>query len=218
MICHRCERALFMHAHGELGGVERFLLQCHLEGCDECRARWAKAVVEKDQLRRALSPMPTLDPEGERRLRIIGARIRAEQRLLVVPAPAPASAPAASSTGGRGRRLAGMVLAAALLAIALTAMAASWGPSLLGIQGVAAPTPVPLGQCTLQTHCPNCGAPPANAPGAATPGTCGDGNAPAAVPAGKGATIGLPHGAGASCTVHAPGAAAKPGVSPQVKP
>lgn len=161
MICHLYERALFLHAHDELSGPTRLLVHSHLAGCDGCRARWAGWVVEKDHFRRALSPDPVLDPEAEQRLAAIGARIRCERR-----------SPAASGDGRTAllhprsarRSLAPLALAAVLLSIGITALAATWGPSLASALGLSAPPPVP---CPSAALCPTVPGAPVAGPGTA---------------------------------------------------
>ncbi len=149
MTCHLFERALFLHAHNELAGPARILVQSHLAGCDCCRARWASWVVEKDQLRRALAPDSVLDPEGERRLQVISARIRCERQPHgIVEGTNPARL-----YHGRPvpRRLAPLALAVALLVVGVTALAAAWGPALASVLGMRSTPPAP---CPPAILCP----------------------------------------------------------------
>lgn len=132
MKCSRHEMSVFLHAHGQLQGIRRLLLESHLENCDTCRARWARWAVEKDKLRRALAPLPILDRRGRVMMDGVGAGIRLER---------PARGEAAAGQTIK-RRLVLVVLAAAL-ALCASALAAYWQPVACHLGGAITAPPNP---------------------------------------------------------------------------
>lgn len=127
MTCSRHEHSLFLHAHGQLSGMKRWFLESHLQSCDMCRARWARCVVEKDALRRALAPVYELDSPARSLMDDVSSRIRVERQD---PGFAPLAALALGggrlSSAPHPRRALLMAVAVAALAIALSALAAYW--------------------------------------------------------------------------------------------
>jgi anti-sigma factor RsiW len=146
MNCARGENAVFLHAHGQLQGFRRLLVETHLERCDTCRAKWARWVVEKDALRRSFSPMPIIDSPAQRLMDMVGVRIRSERPDHPPGRHAPAAW--ALAPAHRTLALAGVVL---VLAATVSALAAFWQPSppCPESNGAGAPVlPVANGQCT----------------------------------------------------------------------
>lgn len=80
MSCRALEQSLLLHAHGQSTGMLGFWVDAHLRGCPSCREKWARWVLEKDAMRRALSPAPELDPTAERLMTAVAVRIRTEPR------------------------------------------------------------------------------------------------------------------------------------------
>lgn len=121
MSCPRLEQSVFLHAHGQLQGIQSWLVESHLQRCSVCRAQWAQWTVERDQLRRAFSPMPA-DPVGLTGLSAaVGARIRTERAM-------PGEEPARVHPRRSSPSLVAVALAVALLAVAISALAAFWQP------------------------------------------------------------------------------------------
>ena len=143
MSCHRHEPSLFLLAHGQLTGIQRWYLESHLRRCPACREQWAQWVVEKDRLRRAFSPMPVQAAQPGDLMVSVGARIRGEARpqLLDKPEPVPYTP----------RRWAVLAVAAATLALAVAAMASYLAPKFMSpscpptqqINPAVAPLPPP---------------------------------------------------------------------------
>jgi anti-sigma factor RsiW len=119
MNCTRHEMHLLLHAHGQLGPVTRLLVEAHLEGCDRCRAKWARLTVERDSLRRTLSPLPMLEASDRRLMQSVGFGIRLEPRE-------PREGPFAGVSPLTQRIL--VLVVAAILAIGASALAAFWEP------------------------------------------------------------------------------------------
>jgi hypothetical protein len=129
MSCKRWEQSIFLHAHGQLTGPKRVLVESHIQSCGTCRTRWARWVVERDQLRRNLAPLPQAGWEMHRSVDSVGARIRAEGRTGT-----PSGTPRQAAAAGPRRGLV-LVCAAILLGVALSAAAALWDP-LMGERGL----------------------------------------------------------------------------------
>lgn len=139
MKCTRYEPSLLLHAHGQLSGVERLWIEAHLQGCPPCRIKWARFAAEKERLRQHLHPVPA---ENGRLVELVGARIRREGRAL---------APARGSGGNPGQVLA-LAILAALLAVALSALAAFWGPLARSNAGVVRIDTPPAGEGCAPAH------------------------------------------------------------------
>ena len=58
MTCNRTEFRLLLHAHGALGGWERWLVQRHLQGCPGCREQWEQFRRERETLAGVLVAPP----------------------------------------------------------------------------------------------------------------------------------------------------------------
>jgi anti-sigma factor RsiW len=122
MNCTRLKESLFLHAHEELGGVPRLLVEHHLRRCPACRAKWSQWNQERSQWRRALAAEVELNGSAGRVRDAVASRIRAE------PRERPQAA--ARRTGRQvAQRRAALVLLALLLALMTSAFAA-FGPSL----------------------------------------------------------------------------------------
>lgn len=118
MSCPRLEQSVFLHAHGQLPGIRGWLVESHLQRCTVCRARWAQWTVERDQLRRALAPMPAA-PVGLTGLTAaVGARIRTERPLPEETRPARPTPVAVA-----------FALTVTSLAVGISALAAFWQPA-----------------------------------------------------------------------------------------
>jgi anti-sigma factor RsiW len=128
MSCSRHETGLFLHAHNQLGGVRRWVVESHIHACPVCRARWAQWTVERDRLRRAFSPMPPDPYQGGGVSASVAARIRVER-----PAVAEAGTGLATPLSPRAVLLVAAVIA--MLAVGVSALAAYWRP---------APPPCPM--------------------------------------------------------------------------
>jgi len=122
MNCTRLKESLFLHAHEELGGVPRFLVEHHLKHCPACRAKWSQWNQERSQWRRALAAEVELNGSAGRVRDAVASRIRAEPRARAQTRLRPAGRPLAY------RRTA-LVLLALLLALTTSTFAA-FGPSL----------------------------------------------------------------------------------------
>jgi anti-sigma factor RsiW len=170
MMCQRREPAVFLHAHGQLNGLSRLLVERHLETCDSCRAKWARWVTEKDGLRRALAPPPLDYGDTQRMVELVGDQIRMDSRTPGSPAPAKA-------TPRPKRRMAELAVVAAILALTVSAMAAFWSPGGIFSSGSIEPDcnlAMPSAEFIASEQA-NCGNSPANAPA----------NSPAAAPKGE---------------------------------
>ena len=153
MTCSRHEHSLFLHAHGQLGGVRRWLLESHLQNCDTCRARWARCVVEKDALRRALAPMPELDSPARSLMDTVSSRIRVERREPGIALSSTlALGGARRSSASPPRRVLATAVAVAALAIAIAALAAyspigGWGGAAESFDNPDIASPVSASPC-----------------------------------------------------------------------
>ncbi len=127
MKCRHWQQTLFLHAHGQLGGFPRLLVDSHLQGCDNCRAQWARWVVERERLQRALQPAPGSDREASASIQQVAAAIRAE--AMVNPA-SPKVSPRGAPDSARGRQRVTLILGAALAALAFAATASVVEPGL----------------------------------------------------------------------------------------
>lgn len=127
MKCRHWQQTLFLHAHGQLGGFPRLLVDSHLQGCDNCRAQWARWVVERERLQRALQPAPGSDREASASIQQVAAAIRAE--AMVNPA-SPKVAPRGAPDSVRGRQRVTLILGVALVALAFAATASVVEPGL----------------------------------------------------------------------------------------
>jgi anti-sigma factor RsiW len=116
MSCSRYERTLFLHAHGQLSGPRRWIIESHLHACSICRSRWARWCVEKDHFSRAFTPLPTEQPGSGSLADLVAARIRAERTLSDVPA-VPRSGPDLGA-----RLMLSLITGAALLVLAVSAL------------------------------------------------------------------------------------------------
>src|SRR5437773_8728698 len=122
MNCTRLKESLFLHAHEELVGVPRLLVEQHLKRCPACRAKWSQWNQERSQWRRALAAEVELNGSAGRVRDAVASRIRAEPRARVQAGMPPA-----------GRQLAHRRAALALLALLLALMTsafAAFGPSI----------------------------------------------------------------------------------------
>lgn len=104
------ERLVLLYAHGQLTGVQRWLVEGHLRECAACRAAWARCVAERDSIARAARPLPA----GGAVDLTEAVRARARSMPRVRPNGAPSGA----------KRYTTLMIAAAILAIALSAAAA----------------------------------------------------------------------------------------------
>ena len=152
MSCSRYETSIFLHAHHQLTGVRRWLAESHLHACPVCRARWAQWSVERDQLRRAFSPLPPDPAHLGGVTASVAARIRVER-----PTPAAAPTPRAARSGAPTQKLAVALAVLALLAAGISAFASFWQPP---------PAPCPTDQ--LGSHAPR-GADPTGTANATCP-------------------------------------------------
>ena len=123
MSCSRYETSIFLHAHNQLTGARRWLAESHLHACPVCRARWAQWSVERDQLRRAFSPLPPDPAHLGGVTASVAARIRVER-----PTPAAAPTPRAARSGAPTQKLAVALAVLALLAAGISAFASFWQP------------------------------------------------------------------------------------------
>jgi anti-sigma factor RsiW len=121
MSCSHHETGVFLHAHNQLSGLRRWLVESHIHACPVCRARWAQWTVERDRLRRAFSPLPP-DPSHLGGVTAsVAARIRVER-------PSFEETPRAIGTGTPLRSLALVAVVVAILAAGISALAAYWPP------------------------------------------------------------------------------------------
>lgn len=165
MKCARPESQVFLHAHGQLGSMERLFMESHLERCSTCRAHWSRCMAERDALRHSLSPlpepscnMPTLADEVRVRIRQVVAEERRAPRSNL-----------------RVRRVAVLALAAILL-LGLSAAAAFWPngrgllPALVGGPRLSLPPDecLPGGQLPAGVAAPGQTAPLTTSPGVVT--------------------------------------------------
>lgn len=154
MSCPRLEQRVFLHAHGQLSGVESWLVESHLHRCTVCRAQWAQWTVERDRLRRSFSPLPA-DPVGLTGLSAaVGARIRTERPLPADPAARPLQRPLSRATLA-------VSVAVALLAVGISALAAFWQPV---VDHCHPPAPAAV-STNVPENCPGPHNQPSNAPG-----------------------------------------------------
>jgi len=133
MTCSQLDLSLLLHAHEQPGGAPKLFLEAHLKRCPHCRERWARWTLERNAMRHALAPLGEDAGAAERLRTAVAIRIRTEPR----EAPLALSPPS-----GRGRSRAGrgvLLLAAMLLAIAVSALAAFWDPSVLPSRVADAP-------------------------------------------------------------------------------
>jgi anti-sigma factor RsiW len=159
MSCPRLEQSVFLHAHGQLNGVQSWLVESHLQHCTVCRARWAQWTVERDRLRRAFAPLPA-DPVGLTGLSAaVGARIRTERAF-------PEETSSRPRRPGLSRAPVAVALAVTLLAVAISALAAFWQPVVEHCHPPGwkpEPTPVSMNG---PGNCPSTHNQPSNTPGA----------------------------------------------------
>lgn len=162
MSCPRLEQSVFLHAHGQLNGVQSWLVEAHLQQCPVCRARWAQWTVERDRLRRAFSPLPA-DPVGLTGLSAaVGARIRTERAL-------PEDTAGRTPQPALSRTTVAVSLAVALLAIGISALAAFWQPVAEYCHPPGwKPEPTPA-SVNAPENCPSLRLPASNTPGAKCP-------------------------------------------------
>jgi anti-sigma factor RsiW len=118
MTCFHLRKSLFLHAHQQLGGVPRLVVQHHLTRCAECRAEWQQWSEERCQWRRALVEEVYLNGSAGRLQAAVAQRIRLEPRGAV--AAAPRALPR--------RRVSALAIVALVLALLATAVAA-FGPA-----------------------------------------------------------------------------------------
>lgn len=154
MSCPRLEQRVFLHAHGQLGGVQGWLVEAHLQHCTVCRAQWAQWTVERDRLRRAFSPLPAEPANLTGLSAAVGARIRAEGPLPQDRTAHPLRRPLSRTTLT-------MALAVALLAVAISALAAFWQPV---VERCRPPAPPAVGT-NVPENCPGLHNQLSNAPG-----------------------------------------------------
>ena len=132
MSCRALEQVLLLRAHGQLGGVRRVWLDSHLRHCPACRELWARYVLEKDAMRRALTPPAEVDASAERLMTAVAVRIRTEPRETLPSTAASFSFPRKPS------RLLALGVLVLLLACGAAALAAL-GPLAATIASI--PTP-----------------------------------------------------------------------------
>ena len=120
MICFRIKESVFMHAHGELHGLPRVMVEYHLSRCPACRAQHDNWAAEGTQWRSALAMQPGLNGSAASVRQAIAQRIRSGGS---------GSAPAPRSVSVPSRKLT-LILIGAALALAISAFAAS-GPTLI---------------------------------------------------------------------------------------
>jgi anti-sigma factor RsiW len=120
MICFRIKESVFMHAHGELRGLPRVMVEYHLSRCPACRAQHHHWAAEGAQWRAALVAQPGLNGSAASVRQAISQRIRSDNSRSA-PTPRALSAPSRKLT---------LIVIGALLALAISAFAA-FGPSIV---------------------------------------------------------------------------------------
>src|ERR1051325_3232033 len=86
MICYRIKESVFLHAHGQLNGLPRVLVEYHLSRCPGCRAQSESWAAERTCWREALTSHPGLNGSADAARRTVAERIRSEAQ-----GPAPRS-------------------------------------------------------------------------------------------------------------------------------
>jgi predicted anti-sigma-YlaC factor YlaD len=117
MICIQIKESVFLHAHGQLHGLPRVMVEYHLSRCPACRARAEGWATEEAQWRAVFQAEPGLNGSAASMRRAVSERIRADH-------PRPRTAPRPPM------RRAMLALTAAALALTLSALAA-FGPSVV---------------------------------------------------------------------------------------
>jgi anti-sigma factor RsiW len=117
MTCERIRKSVFLHAHGQLRGLEPLVVEQHLARCPECRALREEWAAEKGQWTAALGSEAGLNGRGDALRQSIADQIRAPENRRRVSGRTPLDP----------RRRLALVAIGAALALALSA-AAAFGP------------------------------------------------------------------------------------------
>ena len=142
MTCKPFRQSVFLHAHGELGRAQSWVVERHLAVCPACREEWQRTSREASELRDLLAPHAL----AVKSVRLTPAQLLAERSERLVNGGRTADAGAAYSwlpagwaqhfgrpfEAGAGRgagRWPALLVVAALLAGGLAAAAALGPPS-----------------------------------------------------------------------------------------
>jgi anti-sigma factor RsiW len=180
MKCSRMEKQVMLHAHGELSGISRLVVERHLGRCEACRQSWKRWGAQKDRLSGVLGPLPG----RENRLPEIAGGVG--RRILRVPQSVPRSSP----FGGWGGALKLLVIVGGIAAgLSLGASLRPPPPAAPAPSPSTVAPPLPGGGGETCAKCHPAASPQGASRASAIPAPSGSSLSPTLAPAGTPAVV-----------------------------